>query len=218
MIWKQIFSRNEADDIWWDSFLKISRLGLLKVCHKTFDDDIIPQMISSVYDLDNIWTLDKNVPKSSSFQPFFLPEFDLQRFPIGAFPLAWHIVPKKFPSLFQGTKGFKLENMTLDQRCFQRKILIKRGKHKINKQKPQPNWGGRPERAAPRSCHNSRNQQEEERLFFFPVMDSVDEKSCTPQFFCLHSVKVFSVLCSIGTCTRHNIAVNPELQFSVDPK
>lgn len=131
MIWKQIFSRNEADDIQWDSFLKIYRLGLLKVCHKTFDDDIILQMISSVYDLDNIWTLDKNVPNSSSFQPAFLPEFDLQRFPIGAFPLAWDIVPKKFPSLYQGTKGFTLENMTLDQRCFQRKILIKGGNIKL---------------------------------------------------------------------------------------
>lgn len=72
----------------------------------------------------------QNVPKSSSFQPSFLPEFDLKMFPISAFPLASDIVPKKFPSLYQGTKGLKLENMTLDQRCFQRKILIKRGKHK----------------------------------------------------------------------------------------
>lgn len=57
--------------------LKISWLGLLKVCHKTFDDDIILQMISSVYDLDDICSLEKNKLKSSSFQPSFLPEFDL---------------------------------------------------------------------------------------------------------------------------------------------
>lgn len=176
MIWKQIFSRNEADDIWWDSFLKISRLGLLKVCHKTFDDDIISQMISSVYDFDNIWTLDKNVPKSSSFQPFFFPEFDLQRFPICAFPLAWHIVPKKFPSLYQGTKGFKLENMTLDQRCFQRKILIKRGKCKkfVTETPIKQSW-----EISRKGIHGLGQQQGPRIRTLFPDNNSARKKSWT---------------------------------------
>lgn len=42
-------SRIEAD-IWWDTFPKIP--SLLEVCCQTFDDDLMLQMISNVYDLN----------------------------------------------------------------------------------------------------------------------------------------------------------------------
>ena len=41
------------------SFPKILRQGLLEVCYQNFANDVMFQMISNVYDVDNIWTLDK---------------------------------------------------------------------------------------------------------------------------------------------------------------
>ena len=53
------------------SFPKISRLGLLEVCHQTFDDDIKLQMTSSVYDLDNIWASDKKCLRVLPLTPHY---------------------------------------------------------------------------------------------------------------------------------------------------
>ena len=52
--WEERFPRIEAEDIWWDSFPKISGPGLSEVCHQPFGGRIMLHKISNVYDLDNM--------------------------------------------------------------------------------------------------------------------------------------------------------------------
>ena len=75
--------------------------------------------------LDNIWTLDK---KCLSIHPptFLLIKCNLNKFPICSLSLQ---LDTSFLTL-RDKKPLKLENLTLNQGYFQRKILIKRGKYK----------------------------------------------------------------------------------------
>ena len=70
-------------------------------------------------------------------------------------------------------------------------------------------------------CDDSRAQQEEERLLFFPGKESANEKPWTllcynlPNFLFLPT-KVFSCPCHVGTCMWLAMVADRELQFSAD--
>ena len=59
--------RIEAEDIWWDSFPKVSRLDLLEVFHQTLNDYIILHMSSNICNLKSICTLYKMSESSASY-------------------------------------------------------------------------------------------------------------------------------------------------------
>ena len=69
-------------------------------------------------------------------------------------------------------------------------------------------------------CKDSRAQQEEERLLFFPGKGSANEKPGTlclqPSLLPFPSIKGFSFPCCVGTCTGLTMAADPELQISTD--
>ena len=93
------------------------------------------------------------------------------------------------------------------------KDLDEKGKKK--EQKLQLNRIGRPEWGALTLCNNSRVQQEEEKLLFFPGKDSADENPWTlfiisfPISF-FPSIKVRSFPCCVGTHTCLTIVVRPQ--------
>lgn len=69
----------------WHLMRQIPKLfgpGLLEICQQNSDDDTILQMISSVYDLDDIWTLDKK--KMPECSPVYLITCDFNRLSISA--------------------------------------------------------------------------------------------------------------------------------------
>ena len=68
---------------------------------------------------------------------------------------------------------------------------------------------------------DSRAQQEQERLLFFPGKDSSKEKPwtlCLPCPASSSSIKVFFFHCHVGTCTLLTMTADPKLQFSADLK
>ena len=95
---------------------------------------------------------------------------------------------------------------------------------KNNKQKPQLNRVIRPEEGALSACDDSRTQQGEERLLFFPGKDSVNEKAWTlfyygPLNFFFFSVKAFSFPCCVEPCMWLALHVaDPKLHFSANPE
>ena len=73
------------------------------------------QIISSVYDLDNISTWDKKMPESSTSYPFVLLKLTLIGFQRVHFPSDVRHYSQKELSWHWEAKGLmKLENLTLD--------------------------------------------------------------------------------------------------------
>ena len=134
-----------------------------------------------------------------------------------------HYIQERSFQTLKKKMPLKLENLTLDQQCFQRKILIKRQKcKKINKQKPQLNRMGRPEGGTLIFCNNSSAHKKKKDSFSF-LSRTQPMKShglfvyySLPNFL-FTSIKVF-FNCLAGTCTRLTMVADPELQFSTDPK
>ena len=131
-------SSRDPHDIWQVSFPKISEAALVEVYWQTFDDDITLQMISSVYDLEDIWTLDR-MPESPPSYPSLWLECGLNSVQSVHLPSkVRHYTQERFFPALRVKKV--LENLTLDQLCFQRKLLIKRETiFLINKQTAQFN-------------------------------------------------------------------------------
>lgn len=126
----------EADDIRWNSFPKISG-NAQQVCHQTFDDDIMLQMISSVSDLGNTRTLDLKC--LMILLCLLLIKCHLNRFAICALSLWRETAHRKGPSWYWRTKGhwYQKKILRLDQWCFQRKMLSKGENVKTRKSNPQ---------------------------------------------------------------------------------
>ena len=95
----------------------------MEVCCQTFDDGIMLQKISNVYDFDNR-TSDKKCLTVFPPSPPCYSNVTLMGFQSNVRRCAqsW-----SFATL-RDKKLFKLETLTLDQQCFQRKVLIKRGR------------------------------------------------------------------------------------------
>lgn len=101
-----------------------------KFVYQTFDDDIMLQVISNIYNMGSIWTQVKKkiLPSYASL----LLEHDLSSFQICALYLQYEtLYPEKvFPDRERQKKPLELENLILDVQCFQKKISIKRRKCK----------------------------------------------------------------------------------------
>ena len=97
-------------------------------------------------------------------------------------------------------------------------------KKKKDKQKPQLNRDGRPEREALMPFDKNRAQQEKERILFFPGKDSANEKPWTLCFLqpsqlpFSPSIKVFSFPCPEGICMQFIMIADPKLQLSAHSK
>ena len=92
-------------------------------------DDIIPQKISSVYNLENIWTCDKRYMRVLSPDPPHCLNVTLIGFQSVHFPShIRHYTQERYFLILRDKKLLKLENLFLDQQCFQRMTLIKREK------------------------------------------------------------------------------------------
>ena len=105
---------------------------------QAFDNDKTCPVTSDIYDPDNTWTLAKSTLKLSLL-PLLVTQCDLNRFPILHFPS--NVKQSTQEMLFltpKDKRSLKLENLTLDQQCFQRRTVIKRGKYK-NLVKRNPN-------------------------------------------------------------------------------
>ena len=84
-------------------------------------------MISNVYDLDNILTLDKKVPDSTPSFPYLWLELEINRFPICTFPPTWDITPKKTLPDIEGQKDTKTRKSDLQSEMFSKKDTEQKG-------------------------------------------------------------------------------------------
>ena len=84
-----------------------------------FDADIKIQIIYIVQDLENIWTLIKKKKKKFSVQTLLVTHMWPKVSSLRHYIQKWSLLTLK------GKKALKLENLTVDQLCFQKKILIK---------------------------------------------------------------------------------------------
>ena len=138
------------------------------------------QLISSVYDLDNMWNLDKKFLRVHSPISLCYSNVTSLTFPSLTFPLTWENALKTHPPWYWGTKTHetgKLDSWSMIplEKDFNQKRKCKNNK---NKQKPQLNRVRKSEVGGLRSPTKSRAWQEK-RLLFFPGKDSANEKPWT---------------------------------------
>ena len=125
---------------------KIFGTGLLEVCQQNSDDDITLQMISNVYDLDNIWTLDKKWVRVLPPTPPCYLNVTLKKFQWCTLPSMWDNTPRKAPSWHWETKSpWNWKNLSRSEMLSETDIDNKGKICKTNKWKPQLNRVGRPE-------------------------------------------------------------------------
>lgn len=97
----------------WHLMRQIPKLfgpGLLEICQQNSDDDTILQMISSVYDLDDIWTLDKK-KNAWVFSRLLNYMWLQQAFHLCTLLLMWGTTPRKVLPGMEGSKPLKFENL-----------------------------------------------------------------------------------------------------------